>query len=197
MKSQAVTRFAPSYPPYITCSPGVQTLETLQHPTHNTHKRAVKLASLWHKVSPRPTFNPAATLISRPLESRSPWLFPLAFISADTLRSLLPFYFLLPSSYLMDGAESSSESEIGEDDQSDEEMDTTVCSSWSVCWRQLLHQTIIISPPFCSHRKKRFKRLRKRLQPWRLRTMSTLAPPTSTSQVCIHSHWWWGGRLSF
>lgn len=53
-------------------------------------------------------------------------LLPVAFSRADALRSL-PFSLLPPPSYLMDGAESSSESEMEVDDQSDEETNTTVC----------------------------------------------------------------------
>lgn len=52
-------------------------------------------------------------------------LLPVAFSRADALRSL-PFSLPPPPSYLMDGAESSSESEMEVDDQSDEETNTTV-----------------------------------------------------------------------
>lgn len=52
---------------------------------------------------------------------------PLAFNHADTLCSPL----CLPSSsYLMDGAESSSESEMEVDDQSEEEINITVYLSF-------------------------------------------------------------------
>lgn len=44
--------------------------------------------------------------------------------------STLAFNYFLPSfSYLMDGAESSSESEMEVDDQSEEEINITVCLS--------------------------------------------------------------------
>lgn len=41
----------PFFPPHISSSPGIQTLVTLEHQTHNTHKAAVKLCPSWHKVS--------------------------------------------------------------------------------------------------------------------------------------------------